>query len=246
MASIFEQYGINEVADVYFYKIGASGEPTVPEFYSETLKVSTIEQTAESTEARGGKGNPVLRIWDFNKEVNLTLEDALFTPKSLAVMFGDGKISKDVSTIKQTVPFSGTKAPTTFNGPQGKVYDIPSGATIYDELGQEVEAAALKAGIKYFYDFEMPAKDVGQIVISANTFPGVYYITGNTYVRDDNGEDKFFQFIIPKGKIVSENTITLEAGGDPSTFSMNVRVLRPESGDMVKLIQYDLDEAAQG
>lgn len=29
-----------------------------------TLKVSTIEQTADEAEARGGKGNPPLIIWD--------------------------------------------------------------------------------------------------------------------------------------------------------------------------------------
>lgn len=31
-----------------------------------TLKVSTIEQTAETTDARGGKGNAKLITWDLN------------------------------------------------------------------------------------------------------------------------------------------------------------------------------------
>ena len=39
----------------------------------------------------------------------------------------------------------------------------------------------------------------------------------------------------------AENTITLEAEGDPSTFNMNLTVLRPESGDMMKLVQYELE-----
>jgi len=34
-----------------------------------TLKVSTIEQTAEQAEARGGKGNPPLIIWDLIRTV---------------------------------------------------------------------------------------------------------------------------------------------------------------------------------
>lgn len=29
-----------------------------------TLKVSTLEQTAETADARGGKGNPKLITWD--------------------------------------------------------------------------------------------------------------------------------------------------------------------------------------
>lgn len=54
-----------------------------------------------------------------------------------------------------------------------------------------------------------------------------------------------FQFIIPKAKVTSENTITLEAEGDPSTFSMNLTVLRPDDGSaMMKLVKYSLDDAA--
>ena len=44
--------------------------------------------------------------------------------------------------------------------------------------------------------------------------------------------------------MTAENTITLEAEGDPSTFNMNLTVLRPESGEMMKLVQYDLAPAA--
>ena len=80
------------------------------------------------------------------------------------------------------------------------------------------------------------------ITISGNSFPGTYYVVGDTYARSDvTGADQFFQFIIPKAKVTSENTITLEAEGDPSVFSMNLTVLRPESGEMMKLVQYDLD-----
>ena len=48
---------------VTFYKL-ENGQPTIPVLYLDTLKVSTIEQTAENTPARGGKGNPELIIWD--------------------------------------------------------------------------------------------------------------------------------------------------------------------------------------
>lgn len=49
-----------------------------------------------------------------------------------------------------------------------------------------------------------------------------------------------FQFIIPKAKVTSENTITLEAEGDPSVFNLNLTVLRPADGVMMKLVKYDL------
>ena len=79
------------------------------------------------------------------------------------------------------------------------------------------------------------------IEISASTFPETYYVTGDTYARSETtGIDEFFQFIIPKAKMQSENTITLEAEGDPSVFNMNLRVMRPADGKMMKLVKYDL------
>lgn len=56
--------------------------------YLDTLKVSTLEQTADQTTARGGKGNAELIAWDFNKAINLNLEDALYTPASQSLMWG--------------------------------------------------------------------------------------------------------------------------------------------------------------
>jgi len=55
MASIFEQYGIKEVADVTFYERDTAGHEK-PVLYIDTAKVSTIEKTASNAEARGGKG----------------------------------------------------------------------------------------------------------------------------------------------------------------------------------------------
>ena len=94
MASILDRYGIKEVADVTFYELTESGTPGNPVLFLDTLKVSTIEQTASSSDARGGKGNAKLISWDFDKELNVTLEDALFSPKSLSIMFGqNGAVS---------------------------------------------------------------------------------------------------------------------------------------------------------
>jgi hypothetical protein len=101
-------------------------------------------------------------------------------------------------------------------------------------------AIASKGGQKVLIDYTVPA-DKSEIIISGDTFPGTYYVQGDTYARSDvDGSDQFFQFIIPKAKMTSENTITLEAEGDPAVFNMNLTVLRPEDGDMMKLVQYDL------
>jgi hypothetical protein len=97
--NIFDQYGIKEVADVTLYSIhkrkDGSGEVYyVPALYLDTLKTSTVEQTGENTWARGGHGNTKLVNWDYNKEITVTLEDALCTPASLGMCY-NGILSAD-------------------------------------------------------------------------------------------------------------------------------------------------------
>ena len=107
MATILDRYGIKEVADVVFYEIDENAQPAAPVLYLDTLKVSTIEQTAENTSARGGKGNPELIMWDYGKEITVTLEDALFSAKSMALMYGVNPTSSDFNQnlpkLKKTV-----------------------------------------------------------------------------------------------------------------------------------------------
>ena len=255
MASILDRYGIKEVADVTFYELNEAGVPTNPVLYLDTLKVSTIEQTAEQSEAKGGKGNSTLIMWDFGKEINVTLEDALFSAKSMAIMFGNGKV-KDYTNPSSyimktetfvatdtTVPSAGTDASgwkAKFEGPDGTLYPKVN-PKFFDENGTAT-TAALVVGKKYFCTYDLLVK--GSVIeISATTFPGVYYVTGDTYARSEvSGKDEFFQFILQKAKVLSENTITLEAEGDPSVFNMNLRVLRPADGKMMKLVKYELDE----
>lgn len=260
-SSILDRYGIKEVADVTFYKISdgkgdvAAGLPMEPVLYLDTLKVSTIEQTAENTSARGGKGNPELIIWDYGKEITVTLEDALFSAKSMAVMFGSGGDNATVgteATIRKTLrvdqlDVSSSDSSMTIKAEiNGQIVNISSG-TFYSEtgsgLGSVTTLSSVPEGAAFLtWDFE--GKDPAVIEISAETFPGTYYITGDTYARSETtGEDEFFQFVIPKAKVLSEVTLTLEAEGDPSTFSMNVKVLRPKDGKMMKLIKYDLPSA---
>ena len=238
MASLLEQYGIKEVADVTIYDL----ETGVPVLFLDTLKVSTIEQTAEQTEARGGKGNPPLIIWDYGKEITVTLEDALFSPASMAIMFGDG--DKDgagaVSSVTRMKKVALTATITSI--PSGKKYykgaasgigmatattgDLTTGAIVYEEQTISTGVTGTK------------------IEITAENFPGTYKLVGETFARNKKtGKDEYFQFIIPQAKMGSENTITLEAEGDPSVFNMTMRVLRPESGAMMELIQYKVNKS---
>lgn len=259
MSSILDRYGIKEVADVTFYNLDEAGQPTHPVLFLDTLKVSTIEQTAESAEARGGKGNAPLIVWDYGKEISVTLEDALFSPKSLAIMFGDkdGTIASGTGLIMKTKlvvakeNYSNSSTATADGLYRALGYTLSASEInpkIYDEVGASVVLDAnntnqiVTQGKTYMITYDVPAK--GMVIdVSANSFPGTYYVTGDTYVRSEaSGNDEYFQFIIPKAKVTPEsNTITLEAEGDPSVFNMNLKVLRPKDGVMMKLVKYEID-----
>ena len=95
--NIFDKYGIKEVANVYFEALEDDLAAGVYKgdivLFLDTLKVSTIETTGENTAAQGGWGNPKLIQWDYGKEINITLEDALMSLESLRFMLG-GAIKK--------------------------------------------------------------------------------------------------------------------------------------------------------
>lgn len=281
MASILDRYGIKEVSDVTFYKIQADGSRGDPVLFLDTLKISTVEQTADEVFARGGKGNAKLVGWDYNKEITVSIQDALFSAKSMAIMFGNGSVRQGSSqTITKTarVLSAGNKLPDYFiadiydatNGSvRTKVYmgsestapagmvkfaDAHIGLTkVVDEAGTELknetssittttlwQGATAVTGTYYYVVYTTTAT-TKEIEISADAFPGTYYVQGDTYCRSDvNGDDQFFQFIIPKAKMSSEHTITMEADGDPAVFDMNLTVMRPDDGMMMKLVQYDL------
>ena len=285
----FEQLGIKEVADVQFYaleadtRLGVNAGDIV--LFLDTLKVSTIEQTAEQTEARGGRGNPSLIIWDFGKEITLSLQDALFTQESLMVMTNGAKKISGSETpvvITKTEVVSADKLPVgaykwldTTTGVRGAVpavYEdsgdtaINSAKTYYTQSGTDpnyiytkvtvpdVEDIAtyyeLKSGtgeptafpVRVFYEESVTETgEAFEITINAANFPGTYKVIGDTVVRNRNGKDSPFQFVISKAKMGSEVTFTMEAEGDPSVFDMNLRVLRDDNGDMVKFIKYEIE-----
>lgn len=95
--NIFDKFGIKEVANVYFEALDDDLAAGVYKgdivLYLDTLKVSTIETSAENIAAQGGWGNPRLVQWDYGKELNITLEDALISLESLRFMLG-GAIKK--------------------------------------------------------------------------------------------------------------------------------------------------------
>ena len=295
--NIFDKYGIKEVANVYFEALDNEPEANIYKgdivLYLDTLKVSTIETTAEQADARGGWGNPKLVTWDYNKEITVTLEDALMSLESLRFMMGGnivtpaatsevivrhteevvakagGKLPlpKDHITHETVTPVATPNHPIRFINLGGGTNSTTAGKRTQivcasgnskeemiadqvlemknDKMGLATSTAVTEGDhIRIFWEEVMTSGDSAvEVTISPSTFPGTYRIVGDTLMRaEKTGKDEAFQFVINKAKVSSEVTITLEAEGDPSTFSMTLTVLRAdnERGDqeMMKLIRY--------
>lgn len=250
--NIFEQYGLKEVANVTFYDT-KTGKVVL---FLDSLKVSTIETTAENTEARGGWGNPALITWDYNKEVNVTLEDALFSAASLKTIMGAG-IEVASATAKQTIDINEElvvdaegnvklsykpKTDTSVSYLDLQDNDYVSVKPV-DGKAKVGEAEDEGKAVRVFYKTEVDGTsgNAVTITISATKFGGTYRVVGDTIVRNkETGEDEPFQFVIEKAKIQNEVTFTMEAEGDPATFNLPLRVLRDENGNMFKLIKYNI------
>ena len=262
MTDVLQRYGIKEVADVTFYHISETGEPDYPILVLDSLKVTSIEQTAETAEARGGKGNAKLIVWDFGKEITVNIEDALFSPQSFSLMLADGKVETvgDNSETAQKYIRKSTRVICTENGvaPIIKIdgyivnpFEVKNANM--DKQGisffkgnspTETQTKDLKKGEVYFAVWHHPVASKSIITITPDSFPGTYYVTGDTMIRSERtGEDEYFQFIIPKAKMQAEQTISMEAEGDPSTFNMSLQILRPENNEMIQFIQYSFANA---
>lgn len=96
------KFGVREICDVVLKK-KAGGyfgnlylDKNMPVLYFDTLKTSSLEGTATTVYAQGGKGNPRLVAWEGDRVVTFTMEDALISPESFSILSGAGFI--DAST----------------------------------------------------------------------------------------------------------------------------------------------------
>lgn len=153
------------------------------------------------------------------------------------------KVQPGVDTTK------GYKYVNLTQGTRGQVTVNNSSIDEEKPTAGSFEAAGFKVGdhVRIFWTQEVKGTngEAAEIVISPDMFPGTYRIVGDTFMRSEaTGKDEAFQFIIGKAKVLSNTTITLQAEGDPSTFSMTLNVLRStnEQGEneMFKLVRYSL------
>lgn len=164
-------------------------------------------------------------MWDYGKEINLNLEDALISMESLRLMMGghiikaiaangdagkvvkirrseQAKVEKDneLPALYDHLTKNKLTAPTTY-----RYINLSTGDRgRVDETDPATSFKAKKDEIVrvMWEDKKDGSVDNGavEITISPNTFAGTYRIVGDTFWRNENGTDKPFQFIIYKAE----------------------------------------------
>ena len=103
------KFGIREVCDCVFTSLDGKG----PNFVIDTATMSSIESSATTVYAQGGKGYARLAAWEGEKVLTFTIESAILTPESLSALVG-GKMTngKIQITTKDFAGYYGISAHT--------------------------------------------------------------------------------------------------------------------------------------
>lgn len=227
------RYGLKEVANVIFFDV-ATNKPVI---FFDTLKVSTIENSSESTEARGGQGNAKLMSWDFGRTATLTMQDALLSDSSLSLLAGDVVKTTGITAVGREVlvvptsPFTVTVQETPIAN-SVTAYKVINGVmtnelTTFTVAGKNItftSGVAQNDQVMVFYSYSVTNVNASMVTFSGAKFPATYKVVGDTIVRGDDGVDRKMQFMIPKAKLQSSFTLTMEAE-NVSTFDFTLDIL---------------------
>ena len=138
------KFGVREIANVVFkaknlQKIGpytfAKGQPV---FYMDTAKTSTLEGAATTVYATGGRGNTRLIAWEGEKTLTFTVEDALLSPVSFAMLSGAG-LFKAASDSTDQIHFHQTS--TAIAATTAAVTEKSTTATVEIDLNDALESS---------------------------------------------------------------------------------------------------------
>ena len=251
------KFGVREICDVVLRAKGTVkvGETTFshdePVIYFDSAKTSTVEGSATTVYATGGRGNNKLLAWEGEKSVTFTMEDALLSPLGFSILSGAGLV--DAEKVS-----GGMKVHTTLT----TVVDVTSGITVDlgeltgkeianekayafilkdGQIAERLEPATPSGGSVTFtrngkasgpltgeqtvmVDFYVKVETGAvEMTIEPDKFGGFYYLEASTlFRRQDNGQDMAAAFVIPKVKIQSNFTFSMASSGDPSTFTFTM------------------------
>lgn len=249
------RFGIREVADVIFRTLSEMiiggqtftvGEPVL---YFESLKASTLTGSANTVFATGGRGANKLIGWDGDKEIVFTIEDALISQESFAILSGadlvayDGSTTKakehrkeilqldalEIVTVQDTFLESDTDYPLFIylSNSNGEIGDKITDASYTNNPEIDFTGAVnvgLVTGAWVIVDYYFESTNVVKsLVIKTDSFGGYFKVEGAClWRRESDGVDLPAYLTIPRAKIRTNFEFNMTPDGDPSTFTFEL------------------------
>jgi len=250
------KFGIREVANVTFRTLSSIviggqtfgiGEPVL---YFDSLKASTLAGNANTVFAMGGRGNNKLLGWDGDKEITFTIEDALISQESFAILSGADLVSYDGSatkaklhkreilqldsseevTVSQIILEDNADFPVFMylSNADEEILDLIIDPVINVD-GVTVEFTTVTVPslaeddwviVDYYYE---SLKVVKSLVVKNDSFGGYYKVEGDSlWRREKDGVDLAAYLTIPRAKIRTNFEFSMTPDGDPSTFTFEL------------------------
>lgn len=238
------RFGSREVCDVTFYD-----QNDVPVLFLDTLKLSNLSNEAERTYITGGRGNPRLLAFDYNRTATFEIEDALMNPKSIALQSGvEVDYSPQTIHMREVVNVeAGTATISNIPNSDVRLYATPDGFNFDIEESQVIVAPVATTltttlttdKVIAYYTYEK-SDTIEKFTIRSDRFSGFYKVVGDTTITNyETKAEEAWQIVIPQAKINSAFEITMEAEGDASVFNMSLDIFKPDQGtEMIHFIKY--------
>ena len=213
MANIQAQrFGVREICNVVFkakapMKIGnTTFQKGQPVLYMDTAKTSTLEGAATTVYATGGRGNTRLIAWEGEKTLTFTVEDALLSPISFAMLSGAGLLGGE--STENLVHVHTTSYAVVEKDADGATIDLSDALATNEYICPDAPLFIMKSAADgAIYGGVLEAED---LVGSTK----VLTLTSTAAATVDNGDTVFVDYYVVKTeKQVTELQIDMEHFG---------------------------------
>jgi hypothetical protein len=205
----------------------------------------------------------MLISYDFGRTATIEMQDALISPVSLSFLWGKKYAeAEELNDVYYDRVETVTMVANAFGGNLGALLNISAIETsstikayamsvdsVDAEDSGEVDitissekkyvvnksgSTVLKAGQTYKIFYQALEENGTEIVLTNDDFPSAVKLVGTTFViQESDGKKKRVQIEIPKFKINSNFSFTMDAEGDASVFDFN-GVALANGGELIK------------
>ncbi len=226
-----DRFGVVTVMDVTLFD-KLTGKPVL---FLDTLKISSITADSQMKEIKGGKYADLLITYDFARSVSIEFQDALLSMSSMQEIWGATVKEGTMFHDKVTVAY-GTGIDTDFADLTKEdityAWNVTTGAEIALDTNVTVTAGVVTftagAGatdeVTLYFMNDAPTDNYNPYegILRSSSFPKTVKLVGRTFIIEQRtGQQVEIELEIPKLKLASNFTLSMDAEGDASVFDFS-------------------------